>query len=202
MAQDLVVREGTTVELSDTPSAALQESLQRTQLRTLRDLVNMGVVASEERLHQLLTAAKTVTAETLRRPTTFTPFVAVPGTARTDLRRFGSFLAETQGAGAAHPLEVNAFWRVARAIEPTQLAEIDLDTPIANLRSPIGNVVINPAIYHYLFRNVTVEPHSSLVIRPNIQSFRCGDLLIKRAGRIVVQGSGVVIKAHSIQGEQ
>lgn len=202
MTQDLVVLEGSTVELTDAPPTALQGNFNQIQVRTLRDLVTTGMIDSEEKLHQLLASAQNVTAVALSNPATFTPFVAVSGTLRTDLRRFGSFLADTQVRGVTNRLEVDSFWRVARAIEPSQLATIDLDTPLANVRTVVSGSLINARIYQYLFRSITVEPHSNLVIAPTVRALTCHDLLIHRTGKIIVQGSGVVIKAHSIQGEQ
>jgi hypothetical protein len=193
MPSDLIVNQGTTLVLNEDPPTNIAEALEKVQIRTLNDLADSGIISSRETVSQLLGTAKRVTAEALALRETFVPFVAVPGTTRPDLRRFGGFLANSPDVSR---IEAETFWRLVRPIDPHMLAELDLDAPVIHLPRHLSE------IFRYLFANVTVEPESTLVIASSRIHFNCGHLLIRRTGRIVVQGSAVFIKATSIQGEQ
>jgi hypothetical protein len=197
MAEDLTVGRGTTLVLDENPPAQAAGGFQQIHFRALNDLVDHAVIGSATTADALLEAAKMATAGALTRRETFTPFVPVVGTTRPDLRRYGSFLA---AAPNVHPGEAQSFWRVARAINPTALASVALDTDLTTVglaRSPI----LSP-FYKYLFNDVVIEPTSTLAIAPAVHMFSCNNLLIKKTGRIVVQSSGLKISAFSIQGEQ
>lgn len=197
MAIDLSVGEGTSVVLDENPPAALAGSIQQVQIRTLNDLVDLGLVSSREELNQLLDSAKKVTAEMLTRRETFVPFVRIHGTTRPDLRRFGSFMA---AAPEVSPSESRGFWRAVRGIDPRRLATVTPGMDLISVISPAALRIVG--FYKYLFNNITVEPSAVLEVGVNVQTLECHDLLIKKTGRIIVEGSGVVIKASSIKGEQ
>ena len=198
MAIDLSVAQGTSVVLDENPPAALAGSIQQVQIRALNDLVDLGLVSSREELNQLLDSAKKVTAETLTRRETFVPFVRIHGTTRPDLRRFGSFMAV---APEVSPSASRGFWRAVRGIDPQRLATVTLDMDLRSVINPASRRIIS-GLYNYFFRDITVEPGAVLKVGANVQTLMCNDMLIKKTGRIIVEGSGVVIKASSIKGEQ
>ena len=142
-------------------------------------------------------AAKSVTEDRLRAPSTHTPFVTVRGTNRTDLRRFGAFRGEIQDVSTS---EANAFWRVARTIDPNMLSSIDPSTVIADA------VTVAPRAWdfvRFIFENITVQEGAILRVSDRVNYITCGDLLIKRSGQIVANGgTSLFISANSIQGEQ
>lgn len=193
MANDLTVAQGTTLVLSENPSPTLAPSFQRVQINTFNDLVEQGVIKSQDTVNRLLNSAKEITRATLTRRETYTPFVPVIGTNRPDLRRFGSFLAATMDV----PLtESQIFWRLARSIDPQALFSVQTDTGLQQFLHPALSEIIK-----YLFQDIVVEPNSVLTIGPTVALLTCRDLLIRKAGSIVVQGS-VRISAFSIKGEQ
>ena len=196
MEDNLTVEEGTTVVLDENPPAELAGNLHRVRIRTLNDLVELGAVSSHEKLNQLLDSAKEVTATTLKRRDTFVPFVPVHGTTRTDLRRFGSFMAAAPEASSS---EGTAFWRTVRGINPHAIATVDSSTHLTAALYPWSKY---RKIFEYRLQDITVEHGAVLMIGAKVQSLNCKDLLIKRTGRIVAKGSGTVIKAHSVEGEQ
>ena len=198
MPEDLVVPEGTNVVLDENPPQHLAESFQRVHLRTLGDLVDNEVISSDDSLNSLLEAAKNATRSALESRSTYVPAVRVPGTLRPDLRRYGSYSAAT---GSIHPGERDTFWRVAREIEPAALANVTRDTPLAGVLTSAQAAKLS-TIFKYLFQDVTVQSNGTLTITAAVQHFTCGNLLIERYGRILVQGSGVKISAFSIQGIQ
>ena len=196
MEDNLTVEEGTTVVLDENPPAELAGNLHRVRIRTLNDLVELGAVSSHEKLNQLLDSAKEVTATTLKRRDTFVPFVPVHGTTRPDLRRFGSFVAAAPDASSSEGI---MFWRTVRGINPHEIATID---PSTHLTADLYPWSRYRPIFLYRLQNITVERGAVMTIGAKVQSLRCYDLLIKKTGRIVVKGSGTVIKAHSVKGEQ
>ncbi len=198
MSEDLTVAAGTTIVLGETAPPQFAGSVERVRIRTLQDLVDNGVIESRAALDTLLDAAKDITAQTLRSRETFTPFVPVIGTARPDLRRFGGFLAAT---GDAHPAGAQMFWRIARTIEPRALAGVTPHTELVTVGPYVSRDYLTD-IFKYLFRDITIEPNSTLAVAPAVKVLTCSKLLIKRGGRILVQGGGVKITADSIQGEQ
>jgi hypothetical protein len=196
MAMNLEVNEGTTVVLDGKPPRGLARSLERYELKTLRDLVTVGLIDSENALTSLLDSAKQVTTRALSSRDTFRPFMAVPGTTRPDLRRFGDFLT-VSSASVASRFEAEGFWRVARAIEPEMLDNVNLDTPLKDVSSSLPGITLK-----YGFNDILVNANSVLVVASDVQQLTCRNLLIKKTGMIEVQGGGIAIKAFSIQGEQ
>lgn len=193
MADDLTVVQGTTLVLDENPPPTLAPSFQRVRINTFNDLVERGVIKSQSTVDRLLNSAIEVTRATLTRRETFTPFVSVIGTTRPDLRRFGSFVAATSDV---NPTESHTFWRLARSIDPQALSTVKTDTTLQPYLHPALSV-----INQYLFQDVVVEPNSVLTVHSAVTLLFCRDLLIKRTGRIVVQGS-TRISAFSIEGEQ
>ena len=195
MASNLVVEQGNAVTLDENPPPELADSFQQVQINTLSDLVEHGIVESQDTVTELLDVAKDATALALmNRRETFTPLETVPGTIRPDLRRFGNVVSAVPDIS---PVEVNSFWQIVRAIDPPVLSSV---TPGMNLASVIPSWV--PILYKYfLFNDVTVEANSTLTVTASVQKLNCHNLLIKKTGRILIQGSGVVIKAFSVKGE-
>lgn len=198
MAIDLVVPKNTSVILNAEPQDALKAQMKRLNIQTFGDLAAQKVVASASTIDRMLTAAKKVTQEALTRRETFTPFRPIPGTARTDLQRFGGFMAALP---SEHPMEVKIFWLVARSIEPTKLQQIDKDTPIQAFLD-IGSRLALAKFVMFLFQDITVESGATLEIQKSVKILAANNVLIKRTGRIVVKGTGTTIKAFSIKGEQ
>jgi hypothetical protein len=194
MANNLTISGGTTIVLNENPTVELSESLQRIQINTLEDLVDAGVIDSQEKLQNLLNSAQLVTEEALSRRETFTPFIRVPGSSRDDLGRFGSFIAATPNI---LPSERHGFWRIARRIEPISMANI---TTAVDL----NGVVPLPSrqLLNFIFNNIEVESNAVLQIQSTVQLLSCNQLLIRRTGRIVVNGNSLKIQAFSIAGEQ
>jgi hypothetical protein len=200
MAIDLVVDESTEVVLNERPPTELQPAFRTVQIRTLKDLVEVGFIESEEMVNKLLDAAKYVTEAALARPATFTPFVPVVGTSwRTDLRRFGAFRA---ASGDVRLTEIRAFWDIAREIEPYALSRVTATTALDSLGLPPGRLAAISKIIVYLFNDVTVKVNSVLTMAPKIKRLKCRHLLIEKGGRIRVNSSFFKIDAFSIRGMQ
>lgn len=196
MANNLTINEGLTIVLDGNPPAEMAVNLQRIQINTLEDLVSNGIIESQSTLQELLNSAQVVTADALSNSETFTPFVRVPNSTRTDLRRFGSFIAATPDT---LPSERQAFWRIARQIEPRLLSSLTSSQVLATSAS---NSRLSEII-SYFFQNVTVEANAVLQINSAVQVFTCNELLVRRSGRIVVNGSNSLkINAFSIEAEQ
>ncbi len=195
MTSNLTVTQGSTVVLNEQPPASLAGNFQQVQINTLDDLVTHGIIESPDTIRKLLEAAKDTTASALAtRRKTFVPFVAVPGTMRPDLRRFSSFTAAVPDVS---PAEVHSFWRVARAIDPSILSTVKVGDALKS--APRIRVI--PGMNHYTFKDITVEANGILTVAASVHRVRCGNLLIKNTGRILVEGGGVVIKAFSLKGE-
>lgn len=188
---DLIVKQGTYVTLDANPPHEIAGSMQRVKINNLQDLVDTGAVRSRDVLDKLLAGAQRATASVIHLRETYFPPVMVYGTTRPDLRRFSAFRAEVPEAPSA---DTEIFWRLARAVEPTKLAAM---TPITHLGSLSSRL---REIFKYQFKNVTVESNSVLTLAPVVDVFQCGNLTIQKGAKIVVQGSGIVIKASSIQG--
>lgn len=198
MANNLIVAQGTTIVLSKQPPANLAGSMQRLQIHTLKDLVSHGMVKSDATLTALLDAAKSATAGALTSRDTFTPFVPVRGTSRSDLRRYGSFIAATSTVSRT---ESESFWRIAREIEPVKLATVN---PTSDLSALVSRGVLERLreFLKYFFNDVTIESGATLQLGGAVKNLSCHDLFIRRTGRIVIEGSGTQITAHSIKGER
>ncbi|MGB9131160.1 MAG: hypothetical protein WCB90_00880 [Methanosarcina sp.] len=197
MTSDLIVDSGTTVVLNDNPPANLGENLKSVEITKLKDLVDLGFVDSNEILNQLLNSAKKATSIAISSRETFFPKVFVPGTTKPDMRRFASFVANTPNAT---PLQQSTVWRTIRDIEPAYLENIDIASDLKAIKE-IGYKPFEVKIWR--FKNITVQPNSTLKIDMSNSVIKCYDLVIKRTGKIEVQsGGGVYIKAHSITGDQ
>lgn len=191
MPQDLLVKEGTHVLLDEQPPQSMVEALQRVKINTLQDLVNVGVVRSREALDKLIQSAQAATTSALRSRETYAPPVRVVGMARSDLRRFPAFRAAVP---EVHSADADIFWRVVRDLEPTAIAHM---TPASTLSW--ANLHLRE-ILKYLFNDVEIYSNAVLTLAPKVQVFECRNLIIRRGGKIVIQGTGTVIKAFSIQG--
>ena len=198
MADDLVVPANQTIVLDDNPPAAFVGAWERYRITTLDDLVNIGIVRSRENLATMLAAAQHVTATTLRRRGGITPGAGVE---MADLRRRDDFMAATAEVTSGEAL---AFWRVARGIDPYRIGEIEAGTEIGAAIRPHRQFVdvLEHDWLRYAFQNVEVQAGGTLEFARSVASFVCMDLLIRRNGRIVVKGDGLLISANSIQGEQ
>jgi hypothetical protein len=194
MASDLTVPEGSTVVLDENPPSQLAAALQHVQITTLNELAEFGIIASKDTVDALLNAAKQATTVALTQRPALSPFVPVVGTKRPDLRRFGTFIS---GAGGINPNEAEIFWRVARDIDPHRIGSLSPDT---KLHSTLPDALAK--FTRFEFRDVVVEANATLSLAPTIHQLVCGELLIKKNGRMVVQGSGVKISAQSLRGEQ
>ncbi len=191
MSSNLTVKTGTSVVLDENPSPLLTANFERRQITTLDDLVKFGLIESNDTINKLLDAAKAVTTSTLGNSSTFTPNVTIPGTSRPNLRRFGSFIAAVPNININ---KVTTFWRVARTIDPQILTNVTSKTILADLGS---RVAILPTFF---FADVTIEESGTLIINAPIGHLKCNNLLIKKNGRILINSSGLMIKASSIKG--
>lgn len=192
MVQELIIAQNTTVVLDNKPTPELAGAMEYIKISKLEDLVSQGIIRSEENLTQLLNAAKTATASALSTVSTFNPAVFVPRTSRVDLRRFASFRVAAGEIGDRY--ESGLFWRIVRKVEPRSVVGLTVSADLSRL------IQIKPIIIFKL-RDITIEQNGMLRIGATIDSLLCNDLLIKRGGRVVVDGSGVTIRAHSVKGE-
>jgi hypothetical protein len=197
VANSLIVEAGSVVTLEENMPNDFAAQPERLQINKLEDFVDHGLVKSTDTLNRLLDAAKIVTEEKLRDPSTHSPFVPIRGTSRADLRRFGAFTSQVQDVST---VEANAFWRVARTIDPNMLTIIDTSATIGD------SVTVGSRLWdfvRFVFENVTVEEGAILRVSNQVNYITCGDLLIKRSGQIVANGgASLFISANSIQGEQ
>ncbi|WP_308636410.1 hypothetical protein [Paenibacillus silvisoli] len=192
MADDLIVASGTTLALNDAPTDKLQNAFQRIPVETFKDLVTAGYISNDESLKRLLGSAKEATKFALSNKSV--QRVRIEGTTRLDLGRFSNFsLAATKTTAR----EQSSFWNVFRDIDPHVAASIDTNARISDYIANFNKVIVS-----YLFNNITIEPNAVLEIRNPTNTLRCNELLIRRAGRLVLKKSGVHIRAFSIQGEQ
>lgn len=192
MPKDLIVKQGTQVILDEKPPQTIAGALQRVTINKLQDLVDVGAVRSRDALDKLLSAAKEATSSAIRSRETYRPMVTVPGTTLPDLRRFGAFRA---AAPEVHDSDTQIFWRLARDMPPAALATVTAATDVSSMVSTRLRSILK-----YLFNDVEVQSNSVLTLAPTIHVFQCGNLTIRTGGKIVIQGSGIVIKAFSIQG--
>lgn len=192
MPDDLIVQQGTTITLDDNPKGALEAARQVVQLKTFEDFFNHEIVSSRTALEQMINATKEATQIALTNKDTFSPTVNVRGTNRPDLRRFGNFAAASSEA-TTH--EKSTFWRFIRAVPPERVATLDMKTSLVS--AGLSHLSI---IAKYLFRDLTIEENATLLIKGKQQFIHAGDILIKQKGRIVINGSGLRIKANSIEG--
>src|SRR5262245_26066344 len=191
----LTITAGKTVVLDDNPSATLAPAFVRAQLTAFSDLAKFGVIKSADSVKKLLDASKAVTADALRNPDTFEPFVPIVGTSTADLRRYGALVAATP---SVVEFERDIFWRVFRDIDAQSAATIKPDSQLVDLNIDPSQLSFNK----YLFTNVTVEQYAVLQIDSSVNAFVCHDLLIKKLGKVVAVGGGLRINAFSIKGEQ
>lgn len=197
MANNLIVEAGNIVSLEESMPIDFPVQPERLLIDKLEDFVNFGIIKSSDTLDRLLDTAKIVTEEKLRNPLTHTPFVPIRGTSRPDLRRFGAFASNVQDISSS---EVNSFWRITRTIDPNILSAIDTSTRLVDV------VQVDPRLwetFRYLFQDITVQEGATLSVSRKVHNIRCNDLLIKRSGRILINGGGsLFITAESIRGEQ
>jgi len=190
----LTISAGKTIVLDDNPSATLAPAFVRSQLTTFSDLAKFGVIKSADTVKKLLDASKAVTADALKSPDTFQPFVPIIGTSTADLRRYGALVAATPGVAE---FERSIFWRVFRDIDAVSAATVKPDSKLVDFNVDLNQLSFNK----YVFANVTVEQHAVLQIDTSVNALVCHDLLIRRLGKIVAVGSGLRINAFSIKGE-
>ncbi len=195
MAIDFTVAAGDHLVLDEHPPAHLAGTMSRLEIRTFSDLVGSGAVSSNEALSHMITAAKRVTEASLA-PTG--RGVLIPGTRRPDLQRFGGFAAATTALRSA---DSNTFWQIFREIEPSQVAALTATTNLTPIL-PVSFKNVMEKFKVYLFKNVVVEVGATLELASSVKKFTCHDLLIKRSGKILVRGSGTLIKTFSIKGEK
>jgi len=189
MLQDLIVRQGTNVMLDESPPQGISEALQRIKINKLQDLVDVGFVRSRDALDKLLDAAKKATAAAIQIRSSSTPLPRVHGTMLPDLQRFSTFRAATLDVPSA---DAEILWRTVRGIEPANLEKMTPDVALpAHLQQ---------TIYRYQFKDVVVQSDSVLTLGSATDIFECDNLKIYKNGEIVVQGSGMLIKAFSIEG--
>lgn len=193
MPADLTVPEGTTVVFDDAPTQDLAPYVERVTVERLSDLVEAGLVRSPEALDAMLESGRHVTARAIENLGTQRPVRRLAGTGRVDLGRFASF--EHTVAEDTAATDRRAFWRVFRAIDPTLVRRIK-PSDVLKLGPSIADLV------KILTKDCTIEPGATLQFSGKEKFFLCGDLLIRRTGRIVVNGAGITISAASIQGEQ
>jgi hypothetical protein len=198
MAQELNVASNTEVLLNDRPSPDIAGAMQRITINKLSDLVSHEIVRSNEDLAKLLDAAKKVTVSAITAVPTFQPPVFVHGTPRPDLRRFAPFTVAA--AELADKPESGLFWRIVRGVEPRVMASLTVNTRLSD--HTIGFTRPDLSIIGYRFADLTVNQNAVLRISVTTDFLRCNHMLIKRGGRVIVEGSGVTIKAISIKGEQ
>src|SRR5262245_56189801 len=192
--QALTIPAGKTIVLDAKPSATLAPAFVRSQLTTFSDLAKFGVIKSADIVKKLLDASKAVTADALKNPDTFQPFVPIVGTSTADLRRYGALVAATPGVVE---FERDIFWRVFRDIDEQSVATVKAASKLVDLNVDPSQLSFNK----YLFANVTVEQHAVLQIDSSVNALVCHDLLIKKLGKVVAVGSGLRINAFSIKGE-
>src|SRR5215217_3133447 len=119
MAIDLTVGENQTYILDDPPADEIAEAFQQLSITSLPDLVEVGVVDSEDELRTLLTAARTATDSALRGIGRREPQSG--GLARPDLGRFSEFLLN---APEVPPTRAKAVWQVIRDADPSWLRNL------------------------------------------------------------------------------
>jgi hypothetical protein len=181
--------------LKENPRGGILEAAhQQVRLDVFSDLVKEGIVGSDAVLNHMLEAAKTATNEALTNRSTFTPFVPVRGTTQPDLRRLGTFIAASPDA---NPGEQSTFWRLARDVPPSAVANLKASTKLTEVG--LGRF---SNISKFLFTDVTIETNGVLQVTGTIQVMLAKNVLIKKGGRIMVNGGGFQVKATSIQGEQ
>jgi hypothetical protein len=193
--QALTISAGKTIVLDDNPSATLAPAFVRSQLTTFSDLAKFGVIKSADTVKKLLDASKAVTADALKNPGTFQPFVPIVGMSTVDLRRYGAVVAATP---SVTEFERSIFWRVFRDIDAPTAATVKADSKLVDFNVDPSQLSFNK----YLFANVTVEQHAVLQIDSSVNALVCHDLLIRKLGKVVTVGGGLRITAFSIKGEQ
>lgn len=195
MATDLTVPEGQVVVFDDDAEPSLQTYLEKVPVETLDDLVTNGLVSSHDHLASMLDAAREVTDTSLRSISSTREVPLVAGSGRMDLGRYRPFAIRTSDVSES---ERDGFWRIFRAIPSSSVTKVTTSTKLKDL----GLSRVQPVVIAALFKDVTIEAGATLTFAGKVKKMSCGDLLIKRTGRIKVVGSGLVIKAGSIKGEQ
>lgn len=184
MASDLIIEKNTTLTVTDDPPREIEQYIQRIDIESLGELATAGLV-EESSLDTMLAAARAVTTEALRRAAVTRPTPFVQGTKRLDLGRFTAFQINT---ASVTPVEQKIFWEVFRDLDPHR--DIDLDVKVKV-----------PSFINFLLADCTIEAGATLEFKGKKKRLTCGNLLIRRTGRIVAQ-SGLHIRAASIEGEQ
>jgi len=185
MPEDLIVPSGQTLDLDANPPTG---ALRRVNIAKLEDLVTHGFVDSNSSLQAMMTSAREATKAALgeRRP-----FTRVHGTLRqADLGRYRPFML---GARGTTPAEASMFWSVVRELPPDSLiSKVDAQTALSSL-SPKA---IQATIWSFL--DVTIKSGANLALIG--ATFNCRHFVIEHTGRLLVKGTGLYLKASSIQG--
>lgn len=188
-AKDLKVAAGTDVVLGDEAPPELAHAFTRATVRTYGDLVEHGLVGSEDELKTLVSAARTVTDRAINDPASFRRRQPL---GRRDLGRFPAMLAATADV---EPVTMRGFWRLARAEDPRVVARWDLKRVKQLEITRIFDIT------KWVFKDVTVESGATLKLTSMDSHLWCGHLLIKPGGRIVATGKTSFITATTIKGE-
>lgn len=185
MAIDLIVEEGQRLDLDASPPT---DAFRLVEIVTLNDLVEHRFVGSESSLQLLLNSAQEATQLALSERRPFDP---VPGTLRrADLHRFSSFIARARGV---HPGQAQQFWNIVRQLPPSRLISgLSTSTRLEGITAMKFHIPV------WIFQDVTVQPGANLLVKGAY--FSCRHLLIKATGRMTVKGSGLYLRAASIQG--
>jgi hypothetical protein len=185
MATDLIVEEGQRLDLDASPPP---DALRSVEVVTLNDLVEHSFVGSESILQLLLNSAQEATQLALSERRTFEP---VPGTLRReDLHRFSTFIA---GARGVHPGQAQQFWNIVRQLPPSRLISgFSTSTRLEGITATKFHITV------WFFQDVTIQPSANLLVKG--AHFICRHLLIKATGRMTVKGSGLYLRAASVQG--
>lgn len=185
MATDLTVEEGQQWDLDLNPPPG---AFRTVEVGSLNNLVEQGFIGSTSALQLLLKSAQEATRLALNERRPFDP---VPGTLRrADLQRFSTFIA---GASGVHPGQAQQFWNIVRQMPPSTLIS-NLNTS-TQLEGIMATKLFIPAWY---FFDVTIQPGANLLLKG--AHFSCRHLLIKATGKMTVKGSGLYLRAASIQG--
>lgn len=194
MAENLTVPRGQTYRFDDDVEPGLRQYVSTVAIEKLDDLVDSGLVGSKNDLTSMLDSARAATDTALQSIARSPDAAFVPGTRRIDLGRFRPFAIRS--AEVAHA-DRDAFWRIVREVPSDRIATLKRDTRLTG-------VIASPQLVIGLVaaQDVTVEPGATLHFAGSVKTLKCRDLLIKKTGRIEVKGSGLVVRARAIKGDQ
>lgn len=195
MAENLTIPRGRTYSFDDDVEPTLRQYVKTAAIEKLDDLVENGLVRSRDDLNSMLDSARAATDTALRSIARTPDATFVPGTRRIDLGRFRPFAI---GAAEVAHADRGAFWRIVREVPSDRIATLKPDTPLTALISSAQLQIMS----WVLANDVTVEPGATLHFAGSVKTLTCRDLLIKKTGKIQVQGSGLVVRARAIKGEQ